>query len=146
MAGSGFIFQTTAKNVGGPGGVSFLADGSFSARVAHPIEMGGEGDGNNPGQFLALGYSTSFNFTLARILKEQGITGEPIVASTIELHPDPSDNGFKLAVKIELAIQGLEKEEVQLLADKAHLLCPYSKAMKNNIEVTLTAVSYVAMA
>lgn len=146
MAGSGFIYQTAATNVGGPEGVSFLADNSFSTKVAHPKEMGGTGDGNNPGQFLALGYSTSFNFTLARVMEMAGASGEPMTTTTVELHPDPSDNGFKLVLALKVAIKGMDKEAVEALAEKTHVLCPFSKAVKNNIETTVTAVVYEALA
>ncbi|TWT01433.1 Ohr family peroxiredoxin [Planomicrobium sp. CPCC 101079] len=146
MVGSGFVFQTAATNVGGPEGVSYLGDGSFSTKVTHPPELGGSGEGLNPGNFLALGYSTSFNFTLARIMKAEEITGEPMTTTTVELQPDPSDNGFQLAVRLEVAIKGMEKEEVQELAERTHALCPYSKAMKNNINVTIAAVVYESLA
>ena len=146
MADSDFVFQTAATNVGGPEGVSYLADGSLSLKVTHPPELGGSGEGNNPGQFLALGYSTSFNFTLARIMKAKGVAGEPMTTATVELHPDPSDNSFKLAVRLEVAIKGMGKEEVQALADMTHAVCPYSKAVKNNIDVDLVAVVYESLA
>lgn len=146
MAGSDFVFQTAATNVGGPEGVSYLGDGSFSTKVTHPPELGGSGEGLNPGNFLALGYSTSFNFTLARIMKAEGITGEPMTTTTVGLQPDPSDNGFKLHVRLEVAIKGMEKEEVQVLADRTHAVCPYSKAMKNNIDVSVAAVVYESLA
>lgn len=146
MAGSDFLFQAAATNVGGPEGVSYLADGSFSTKVTHPPELGGSGEGLTPGHFLALGYSTSFNFILVRIMNMEGVTGEPITTTTVELHPDPSDNSFKLAVRLELAIKGMEKEEVQVLADKTHIVCPFSKALKDNVEVTVAAVVYESLA
>jgi lipoyl-dependent peroxiredoxin len=146
MAGSDFLFQAAATNVGGPEGVSYLADGSFSTKVAHPTELGGTGEGLTPGHFMALGYSTSFNFILTRIMKAEGLTGEPMTTATVELHPDPLDNSFKLAVRLEVAVKGMEKEEVQALVDKTHAVCPYSKAVKNNIEVTVAAVVYESLA
>ncbi|PSL41442.1 Ohr subfamily peroxiredoxin [Planomicrobium soli] len=146
MAGSGFVFQAAATNVGGPEGISFLTDRSFSTKVAHPKELGGSGDGSNPGQFLALGYCTSFNFILARIMGAEGITGEPMTTATVELHPDPADGSFKLAVQLEVAIKGLNKEEVQTLADKTYAVCPFSKAMSNNVETTIAAAVYEALA
>ncbi|TWT25180.1 Ohr family peroxiredoxin [Planomicrobium sp. CPCC 101110] len=146
MAGSEFIFQTAATNVGGPEGVSYLGDGSFSTKVTHPPELGGSGEGLNPGNFLALGYSTSFNFTLARIMKAEGLDGEPMTTTTVELQPDSSDNGFKLAVRLEVAIKGMERGKVQALADRTHAACPYSKAMKNNVDVTIAAVVYESLA
>ncbi|MDN7245257.1 Ohr family peroxiredoxin [Planococcus shenhongbingii] len=146
MAGSDFIFQAAATNVGGPEGSSYLADGSFSTKVSHPTELGGTGEGFTPGHFLALGYSTSFNFVLARIMKKEGVTGEPITTTTVELHPDPSDNSFKLALRLEVAIKGMEKEAVQALADKTHAVCPFSKAMKNNVDITVAVAVYESLA
>lgn len=69
-----------------------------------------------------------------------------MTTATVELHPDPADGSFKLAVHLEVAIKGLNKEEVQTLADKTYAVCPYSKAMNNNVETTIAAAVYEALA
>ena len=41
---------------------------------------------------------------------------------------------------MKVAIPGLQLDKVQELADAAHQVCPYSKATRGNIPVTITAV------
>ncbi|MDN7246493.1 OsmC family protein [Planococcus shenhongbingii] len=137
--------SVAAITVDGPGGESYLEDGAFSAPVDMPKELGGTGPGTafNPGRFLALGYSSSFSFILSKIMQEKGVTGRTQVSSKISLLTDPMDKGFnKIAVDLEVAIEGLGEKEVQKLADETHVHCPVSKAVRGNTDVTVKAVSY----
>ncbi|MGX7394658.1 organic hydroperoxide resistance protein [Carnobacterium mobile] len=142
MSESKVMYQTTAINTGGRDGESHLPDKSFSVRVSTPKKMGGPGQGSNPEQLFALGYSACFNSALEHKMKEENVSGKTQVTTTIELLSDPTDNGFKLAAKMEVGIEGKDLTETQELADKAHTFCPYSKATKGNIDVTVTAVEY----
>lgn len=137
--------SVAAVTLDGPGGESYLEDGSFSAPVDMPKELGGTGPETtfNPGRFLALGYSTSFSFILSKIMQEEGITARTRVNSVVSLFTDPLDEGFfKIGVELEVAIDGKEKEEVRRLADQTHVHCPVSKAVHGNIDVHIKAVSY----
>ncbi|MCA9766868.1 MAG: organic hydroperoxide resistance protein [Carnobacterium sp.] len=142
MSDSKVLYQTTAINTGGRNGESHLPDKSFSVRVSTPKKMGGPGQGSNPEQLFALGYSACFNSALEHIMKEENSSGKSQVTATIELISDPTDNGFKLAATMEVAIEGKDLAETKVWADKAHAFCPYSKATKGNIAVTVTAVEY----
>ncbi|AGY80949.1 MULTISPECIES: organic hydroperoxide resistance protein [Carnobacterium] len=144
MADSKLMYQTTAINTGGRNGESHLPDNSFSVRVSTPKDMGGPGQGSNPEQLFALGYSACFNSALEHMMKEEKVTGKSQVTATVELHSDPTDNGFKLAVKLEVGIEGQDDATTQELAEKAHAFCPYSKATSGNIDVTVTTVAYEA--
>lgn len=144
MSESKVVYQTTAINTGGRNGESHLPDKSFSVRVSTPKAMGGPGQGSNPEQLFALGYSACFNSALEHMMKEENVTGKSQITLSVDLVSDPTDNGFKLAVKIEAAIEGKDTQETQKLADKAHAFCPYSKATKGNIDATVTAVEYQA--
>lgn len=142
MSESKKLYQAKAINTGGRNGESHLPDGSFSVRVSTPKEMGGKGQGSNPEQLFALGYSACFNSALEHIMGQQKISGKSKVYVTVDLVSDPVDNGFKLASEIQVAIEGHDLETVQDLADKAHAFCPYSKATKGNINSSVTAVAY----
>ncbi|WP_034551372.1 organic hydroperoxide resistance protein [Carnobacterium funditum] len=142
MSESKVLYQTTAINTGGRNGESHLPDKSFSVRVSTPKKMGGPGQGSNPEQLFALGYSACFNSALEHFMKKENSSEKSQVTATIELISDPTDNGSKLAATIEVAIEGKELAETKELADKAHAFCPYSKATKGNIAVTVTAVEY----
>jgi lipoyl-dependent peroxiredoxin len=49
-------------------------------------------------------------------------------------------NGFGIEVELKIALPGMDKEQAQALVDKAHIVCPYSNATRNNIDVKLTLV------
>lgn len=143
MTESEVKYSTTAINVGGRVGESRLPDGSFSVKVSTPKEMGGPGQGSNPEQLFAMGYSACYHSALEHYKKEEKISNKSEVTLTINLLSDPSDGGFKLAAVIEVAVEGLEDAKVQELAEKAHNYCPYSKATKGNIDVTVKTKEYV---
>ncbi|MEG2504566.1 MAG: organic hydroperoxide resistance protein [Carnobacterium sp.] len=140
MPDSKQLYQTKAINTGN--GESHLPDGSFSVKISTPKDMGGKGQGSNPEQLFALGYSACFNSALELVMGQEKVSGKSQVTATVELLSDPSDNGFKLAVELDVAIEGKELDQVQELADKAHHVCPYSKATSGNIDVTVKAVAF----
>lgn len=142
MTDSKILYQTKAINTGGRNGESRLPDGSFSVKISTPKDMGGKGQGSNPEQLFALGYSACFNSALELVMGQEKVTGKSQVTATIELLSDPTDNGFKLGVELDVAIEGKELSQVQELADKAHKVCPYSKATSGNIDVTVKAVEF----
>lgn len=135
-------YSTTAVNTGGRDGESHLADRSFEVKVSTPKKMGGPGQGSNPEQLFALGYSACFHAALDHFKEQEGIDNLSQITHTVRLMEDPSDEGFRLEVTIEVGIEGLDEEKVQELAEKAHDFCPYSKAVKNTIPVELKVVPY----
>lgn len=135
-------YSTTATNTGGRDGESHLRDHSFEIKVSTPKEMGGPGQGSNPEQLFALGYSACFHGALELFKEKEKIKNPSQVTNTVQLLKDSSDDGFRLEVTIEVAIKGIDEQEVQELANKAHAFCPYSKAVKGNIPVTLRIVPY----
>jgi len=142
MTESKLMYQTTAINTGGRNGESHLPDGSFSVKVSTPKQMGGPGQGSNPEQLFALGYSACFNSALEIMIQQAKIQAKSEVTAEVSLNSDPTDNGFKLSVVLTVAIEGQDLETTQELAEKAHAFCPYSKAVQNNIDVEVKAVEY----
>ena len=72
--------------------------------------------------------------------KKERIKFDSEVTANVSLIKDESDGGFKLAVVLEVKGQGIDKEKLEELVQKAHQFCPYSKATRGNIEVTLEVV------
>ena len=142
MTESKVMYQTTAINTGGLNGESRLPDGSFSVKVSTPKQMGGPGQGTNPEQLFALGYSACFNSALEIMLQQAKIEAKSEVTAEVSLNSDPTDNGFKLSVVLSVAIEGQTLEATQELAEKAHAFCPYSKATNNNIDVEIKAIEF----
>ena len=132
-------FTAVATNTGGRDGTISSPDGVLDLKVATPVEMGGQTPGKtNPEQLFAAGYSSCFNGALNQILKKNKVEhGETRVTARVSLLEDPADKGFMLAVKIQVSIDGLGFEDARTYAAMAHHMCPYSKAIAGQVDVTL---------
>lgn len=138
------LYETKAVNTGGRDGVSYLADGTFEVKISTPTEMGGAGTGQNPEQLFALGYGACFHGALEIVKGQYKIKNVSQVLHTVRLYKKPDAIDFKLEVEVQVGIQGLERAETQALADEADQVCPYSKAVRGNIDVFVKAVDYDA--
>ena len=134
-------FSTTAINTGGRNGKSYLEDGTYEVTITAP---GSKRDGANPEELFGLGYSACFHSALDAVKGQENISGESIVTHTVSLlenTEDPLD--FKLQIEIEAGIAGMDVADAQPLIEKAHKICPYSRAIENgHVEVSVRAVPY----
>jgi Ohr subfamily peroxiredoxin len=120
------------------GGRSISGDGNLNVKHAFPKEMGGAGDGTNPEQLLGAGWSACFRGALDRAASRQGIELRNVdVTAEISLFAE-GDN-FWLGAVLRAQAAGVDLVTLANLMDDAHLLCPYSKATRGNIEVQLVA-------
>ncbi|HUN92593.1 MAG TPA: organic hydroperoxide resistance protein [Burkholderiaceae bacterium] len=134
------LYRTTARATGGRDGQTGTVDGSFSAKLSTPKELGGGGGpGNNPEQLFASGYAACFIGALKFVGGQEKIKipDATTVTSTVGIGPR-SEGGFGLTVALEVALPGLEKSVATRLVHAAHQVCPYSNATRNNIDVGLT--------
>jgi Ohr subfamily peroxiredoxin len=105
--------------------------------MALPKDMGGSGEGHNPEQLFALGWSACFGQAVLLLAKKHGLDGQAAkVGCKVELDKDATS--FALKAELTLSIPGADKAKLQTLIEDAHQICPYSKATRNNIPVTLT--------
>ncbi len=131
-------YVTKANTKGGRNGRAMLDDGGLALAMAIPKEIGGAGDGHNPEQLFALGWSACFGQAILVLAKKHGLDGQAAkVNCEITLN---TDGGFSLAANLKVSIPGADKDKLQALIEEAHTICPYSKATRGNIPVTLTAV------
>lgn len=107
-----------------------------------PKELGGPGgNGTNPEQLFAAGYGACYESALANIARKEGVKLQDVtVTSNVMIGKDESDGGFKLGVKLDVSLPGVERSKAEELARKAHDFCPYSKATRGNIEVELNVI------
>lgn len=124
----------TAEN-GRDGRVS-TEDGKLDVVVNPPKEMGGSGEGTNPEQLFAAGYSACFQGALGVVARQENadITGSTVTA---KVGIGKNDDGFGIIVEISASIPAVDTETAKALIEKAHQVCPYSKATRGNISVTL---------
>ena len=129
-------YKTTATTKGGRDGRAVLEGGALALAMALPKELGGSGEGHNPEQLFALGYSSCFGQAILLLAKKHGLDGQAArVTAEVTLN---TDDGFSLAVDLKVSIPGADKAALQALVEEAHQVCPYSKATRGNIPVTLT--------
>ncbi|OFT88742.1 organic hydroperoxide resistance protein [Corynebacterium auriscanis] len=124
---------------GGRDGHVKTTDGQIDLDVRPPKELGGSGDGVNPEQLVAAGWAACFNGALQAIMRKESveIDRQPEVAIECALNKD--GEGFKITADIEVTIYGVDQDKAQELADKAHAFCPYSKAMRGNVDPEVKA-------
>ena len=130
-------YVTRATTKGGRDGRAVLEDGKLALAMALQKDLGGSGEGHNPEQLFALGWSSCFGQAILLLAKKHGLDGQAAkVTCTVELDKDATS--FALKAELTLSIPGADKAKLQALIEEAHQICPYSKATRNNIPVTLT--------
>jgi len=136
------LYTTSARATGGRDGTSGTTDGKFSVTMATPKELGGAGgEGVNPEQLFATGYAACFLDAMKAVSAKSGpkVPAETTVTSTVGIGPR-SEGGFGLTIALAVSLPGIERAEAEALVAKAHEVCPYSNATRNNIDVQLSVV------
>lgn len=131
------MYETTITNTGGRTGDVFSPDKTFAMKVAPP-GAGGAG-ATNPEQLFAAGFSACFNSALSLVLQREGVKAQSTVTATVSLY-ERERFDYIIGVEIKGHIDGVTAEKAHALLEMAHQVCPYSKATRGNIEVTLAAV------
>ncbi len=132
-------YTTTATTKGGRNGRAVLDNGGLGLAMALPKEMGGNGEGHNPEQLFALGWSSCFGQAILALAKKHGLDGQD-ARVTVSIGIDKDDISFALKADIKVSLPGADKAKVQALVEDAHKICPYSRATRGNVPVTLTVV------
>jgi lipoyl-dependent peroxiredoxin len=133
-------YTTKATATGGRDGSARSEDGVLDIKLSTPKEMGGAGgDGTNPEQLFAAGYSACFIGALKAVGAGMKIKvpADVTVTATVGIGPR-SEGGFGITADLLVNLPGLDREEAQKLVDAAHQVCPYSNATRGNVDVGLT--------
>lgn len=134
------MYRAQATSEGGRDGRSALAEGGLWLAMAPPKEMGGTGNGSNPEQLFAMGYSACFNSAIRFVGRERKVdVSKAEVTADVGIGRSDS-GGFALAVELKVRIPGLAAEQAREIVEAAHQVCPYSNATRGNIPVTLTVL------
>ncbi|WP_376098333.1 organic hydroperoxide resistance protein [Roseomonas sp. CCTCC AB2023176] len=126
---------------GGRDGRSKSDDGALDVTLAVPKAMGGSGNGNNPEQLFAVGYAACFLGAMRFAASQEKIQlpADTTVSTKIGIGPRP-DGGFGITAALQVHIPGMDKAEVQRIVEKGHHICPYSNAIRGNVDVGLEVV------
>ncbi|MFI9752193.1 organic hydroperoxide resistance protein [Streptomyces collinus] len=133
---SDVLYTAVATAENGRDGRVATDDGRLDVVVNPPKEMGGSGAGTNPEQLFAAGYSACFQGALGVVAREEGadLTGSTVTA---KVGLGKNGDGFGIIVEISADIPKVDRGVARSLIEKAHEVCPYSKATRGNITVTL---------
>jgi len=136
------LYTTNVTAKGGRNGHVKSENGVLDLEVRMPKALGGSNDEfTNPEMLFAAGYSACFDSALNLVINKSKIqTGETSVEAKVSIGQIES-GGFGLAAELAVNIPGVTLEEAQSLTEKAHEICPYSNATRNNMEVKLSVTN-----
>lgn len=141
MALDKVLYTATATATGGRQGSAESSDGKLKIELSTPRELGGAGgDGTNPEQLFAAGYSACFIGAMKAVGAKQKIAIPNDVSITSDVGIGPIPQGFGIQVAMRISLPGMDRAAAQALIDAAHQVCPYSNATRGNIDVSLTLV------
>ena len=122
---------------GGREGASKSEDGHLDIKFSTP---GGAGNGTNPEQLLAAGWSACFIGAMKHNATTLKIAIPNDVAVDAEVDLATGDDGFRLRARLNVILPGLNYEEAKIVVEAAHQTCPYSKATRGNIDVQINVL------
>ncbi|WP_375739218.1 organic hydroperoxide resistance protein [Pseudomonas boanensis] len=135
------LYRAYAEAYGGREGRAVSSDGVLDVKLTTPKELGGPGgDGTNPEQLFAAGYSACFLGALKFVAGREkvALSEDSYIEGIVGIGTLPT--GFGIEVELKISLPGLDRQAAKDLVDKAHIVCPYSNATRGNINVTLTLV------
>ena len=137
------VYTATATSTGGREGQSASDDGRLNVNLSTPKELGGAGgDGTNPEQLFAAGYSACFIGAMKFVASQEklALPDDLSITATVGIGANPKGVGFAIDVAMNISVPGMDAASAEALIKKAHQVCPYSNATRDNIRVELTLV------
>lgn len=137
------LYTTKVTAVGGRGGTVRSEDGLLDLPLALPAALGGKGGATNPEQLFAAGYAACFGNAVIHVTRgkaEKVKDDDIVVTAEVGLSPNAS-GGFVLSVALDVTITGLDQASAEAIVAAAHAVCPYSNAVKGNIDVKITVTT-----
>jgi osmotically inducible protein OsmC len=127
------LYTAKAQTTGGrEGGASHTSDGRLDVKLSIP---GGPGNGTNPEQLFAVGWSACFTSAIKIIAGQMKVKLPPDMTVNAEVDLCTNDSGYFLQARHTVSMPGLDRQVAQSILDRAHPICPYFKATKGNIQV-----------
>jgi len=135
-------YETQASATGGRDGHARTQDGTLDVKLSTPRELGGAGgDGTNPEQLFAAGYSACFIGALKvagqQLKVKVKVPDDVSVSAKVGIGPRAA-GGFGITTDLTIALPGLDRTLAEQLVEAAHQICPYSNATRGNVNVGLT--------
>ena len=125
------LYIANVHVTGGREGAARSSDGRLDVKLSTP---GGAGQGTNPEQLFAAGWSACFEGAMAIAAKSKGIALPEDVAIDAEVSLLHGEDGYSLGARLNVSVPGLDRDAARQIIEMAHRTCPYSKAIKGNID------------
>ena len=135
------LYTAKAHTTGGRDGASRSSDGRLDIKLTVPEQMGGKGQpGTNPEQLFAAGWSACFMGAMgvAAAKTKTHLPADAAIDAEVDLCGAGGE--YFLRARLNVSLPGVERDAAQALVNAAHQTCPYSKATRGNIDVTITLV------
>ena len=131
------LYTANAHTTGGRDGASRTDDGRLNVQLSSP---GTSGQGTNPEQLFAAGYSACFIGAMKAVAGKQNLALPDGLSIDAEIDLGPIANAYGIAARLKINLPGMDKAVADKLVHDADLVCPYSNATRGNIDKTLTVV------
>ncbi|MHC8362547.1 organic hydroperoxide resistance protein [Pseudomonas sp. LS2P72] len=131
------LYTGKTHTTGGRNGEARSDDGRLDIKLSAP---GSSGSGTNPEQLLAAGWSACFIGAMGKAAVALKVTLPSDVAVDAEVDLGKTEDAFFLQARLNVSLPGLDPALARAVVDGAHQRCPYSKATRGNIDVTINLV------
>lgn len=131
------LYTAKAHTTGGRDGASRTSDGRLDIKLSSP---GAPGEGTNPEQLFAAGWSACFLSAIGVAASKLKVSLPANRAIDAEVDLGTAEGGFLLRARLNVSLPGMEREVAQQIVDAAHQICPYSKATRGNIDVAINLI------
>jgi len=131
------LYTAKTHTTGGREGASRSSDGHLDVKLSRP---GAAGNGTNPEQLFAAGWSACFEGAMGLAARKRKIALPADLAIDAEVDLGTTGDAYLLQARLNVSLPGVERELAQALVDEAHQTCPYSKATRGNIDVEIKLV------
>ncbi|MGO4567145.1 organic hydroperoxide resistance protein [Rhizobium sp. 2YAF20] len=131
------LYTAKTHTTGGREGASRSSDGRLDIKLS---SHGSSGSGTNPEQLFAAGWSACFEGAMGLAARKMKITLPEDATIDAEVDLALVDGAYFLQARLNINLPGIERETAQALADAAHQTCPYSKAIRGNVDVVINVI------
>jgi len=142
------LYTTKVAATGGRHGHIRSEDGLLDINLALPRQLGGKGDATNPETLFAGGYAACFENAILHVSRDAGLRfadADVEVVAEIGLSRNES-GGFVLSAALAVRMAGVDQKKAEELVAAAHRICPYTNAIRGNVDVGFTISAHEARA
>lgn len=128
------LYTARTHTTGGRDGASQSSDGRLDVKLSSP---GAPGNGTNPEQLFAAGWSACFMGAMGLAARKRRVALPPETAVDAEIDLGTNEGGYVLPARLNVSVPGVDPTVAQAIVDEAHQTCPYSNATRGNIDVEI---------